>query len=227
MTLPTLRYQGNSKVGLETAIYFNTDVGLLTKYGSGQGLTNVTKCGGGNVIDDCPQGSFTATAILKKNESAVGSLPRHSPLYRAVEGEVTPTGNDDWVGIYCLPDPANDVLLCLDQGMSITPGNPWRAVPRKFNPVDHYVPQVPEHSVTVNDLFISNYAGLQRINGIPVTLIVKIYPQGVQIPQEIQYYLNVVVTVPTMNSGSDQNASIDISATGNVGGICIFSQPAS
>lgn len=215
MALPPLLYSPKTKTSNEVLVYANLGIGL-TEYVAvmtDAGLqTNPVTCCGGDC--NCPPSSFQATVIQNRNNGAVGALPQYSPLYSAIEGVSNPASVGDIVTHVCLPNPDDDFLICFDQGASPSPGVPFRPVPVKFNPVDHYVRQRTENTITLNDLFVADHRGLQRIRGLPCTIIIKITPEGSGAYQEIQYYCNVTLTPSPMNSGSDGNASIDISMDG-------------
>lgn len=220
MVLPTLVYDGKTKTNNEVWIYANLDVAILKQQlGFGQSV-NVTQCVSG---ETCPIGSFDATVLNFPNKGAVGSIPAKSPVFTAAEGVQNPTVAGDIADVICLPDPANDFLICYDQGLQITTGQTFRAIPRKFNPVDHVVRQRGDYSMTLSDLLVSNWDGLRRINGRRCTLIAKIFPAGGGQPQEIQYYTNVTLNVPTMNTGNDGNASIEVQGSGSFSFCLVFS----
>lgn len=223
MALPGLIWSPRTKTSNEILIYANLGVGLMkfTKVFYTGGLqTSPFVCCGGTCI--CPNNSFWATMTLNKNGGAIGPIVTASPLYAAAEGQHDPTIVGDMAGVACLPDPEDDFLICFDQGVNPTPGLPYRPIPAKFNAVDHYVRQRSENTITLNDLFVADYQGLQRIRGIPVTVIIKISPEGSGVFQEIQYYCNVILNPSPMNSGSDGNASIDISMEGPFSFCAIF-----
>lgn len=220
MVLPTLVYNGNSKTNNEVLIYANLDVGILKQQLGFGSSVNVTQCVSGEA---CPVGSFDATVINFPNKGAVGTIPAKSPVFTAAEGVQAPTVSGDSADVICLPDPTNDFLLCYDQGLQVTVGQTFRAIPRKFNPVDHIVRQRGDYNLTLSDLFVSNWDGLQRIRGRRCTIIVKIQPAGGGSFQEIQYYTNVTLNCPPMNSGNDGNASIEIQGSGSFSFCCVFS----
>lgn len=226
MALPALVYSPRTKTNNEVMIYANLGVGLMKytkiKYNTGVATSPFVCCGG---ACDCPPVSFWATMTLNKNGGAIGPIPASAPLYAAAEGQHDPTVNGDMAGVACLPNPENDFLICFDQGAAPSPGLPYRPIPVKFNTVDHYVRQRPENTITLNDLFVADWQGLQRIRGIPVTIIIKVTPEGSGVFQEIQYYCNVILNPSPMNSGSDGNASIDISMDGPFSFCAIFTAP--
>lgn len=220
MVLPTLIYNGKTKISNEVLIYANLDVGILKKQLGFGTSVNVTQCVSGEA---CPVGSFDATVLNFPNQGAVGVIPAKSPVFTAAEGEQAPTISGDVADVLCLPDPNNDFLICYDQGIQIGVGNVFRAIPRKFNPVDHVVRQRGDYSITLNDLLVSNWDGIRRISGRRCTIIAKIFPSGGGSPQEIQYYTNVTINAPPMNSGNDGNASIEIQGQGNFSFCAVFS----
>lgn len=220
MALGPLVAGPKTKIGAEVTIYANLGVGILTnQLGFGTNLA-VTPCVAGQA---CPSNSFQATVLNKPNVGAVGTIPANKPVFFAAEGVQAPTVSGDTADVLCLPDPVNDFLICFDQGIQIGLGQTFRNIPRKFNPVDHSVRQRGDYSITLNDLFVSSEAGLERLRGRPCTIIVKIAPDGGGSYSEIQYYTNVTLNVPPMNTGNDPNASIEIQGTGNFSFCATFS----
>jgi hypothetical protein len=220
MVLPTLTYDGKTKTNNEVLIYANLDVGILKQQlGFGSTVT-VTQCVSG---ETCPVGSFDATVLNFPNKGAVGTIPAKSPVFTAAEGVQAPTVAGDIADVLCLPDPTNDFLICYDQGIQVSVGQTFRPIPRKFNPVDHIVRQRGDYSITLNDMFVSNWDGIQRIRGRRCTIIVKIFPSGGGSPQEIQYYTNVTLNAPPINTAADGNASIEIQGQGNFSFCAVFS----
>lgn len=222
MALETLVYNPKTKIGAEVYLYANLDTGILKRQlGYGSNVV-VTPCVAG---EECPAGSFDATVLNQPNQGAVGDIPAKSGVFTAAEGTHLPTVAGDTADVICLPDPANDFLICYDQGIQVTLGQTFRAIPRKFNPVDHIVRQRGEYSINVTDLFVASNEGLERIRGRRCTLIVKIRPAGGGDVQEIQYYTNVTLNVPTMNTSGDVNQSIEVQGSGNFSFCAIFSAP--
>jgi hypothetical protein len=212
MALGTLVAGPKTKIGNEVLIYANLGVGILTnRLGYGVNIVE-TPCVAGVA---CPAGSFQATVLNKPNVGAVGIIPANYPVFAAAEGVQAPSVAGDTADVLCLPNPDDDFLICFDQGIQVGIGQTFRNIPRKFNPVDHSVRQRGDYSLTLNDLFISSTAGIQKVRGRPCTIIVKIFPDGGGSASEIQYYTNVTLNVPPMNTGNDGNASIEIQGTGN------------
>lgn len=222
MVLPTLVYSGLTKVNNEVTVFANLGNGMRTKQiGVGSTILD-TSCVAG---EECPLGSFLASVVSFPNKGAIGTIPANSPTGTAAEGELTPTVLGDSVDVLCLPSPADDFLICYDQGIQVAPGETYRAISRKFNPVDHIVRTRGEQTLTLSDLFVSSWDGLQRIRGRRVTIIVKIAPGGGGVYSEIQYYVNVTLNTPPMNSANDGNASIEIQASGPYSYFAVFSAP--
>ncbi len=232
--MPLLDYP-KTKTGNDIQVYYNLGIGRIYKNlvytgHSPHGVTEapVVCCVDQRFTESCecpdPPGPLDkVTIIMAKNRGVVGTLPKYSPLHTATLGEHPPTALGDIVAYACLPDPEDDKLICFDQGISVSPGVSTRAIPVKYNAADHHVRQRPENTITLNDLFVSNWEGVQRIRGIPCTIIIKIGVEGANVYTEIQYYSNVVLNPSPMNSGSDGNASIDISMEGNFAFSAIFS----
>jgi hypothetical protein len=224
MVLPTMGFRKETKTGNEVALYYNLGIGIIKKRLFNGGSTVVTSCGGSNA---CPANSFDATvltSVLADDQPAFGTMPANSPLFTAVEGEQSITTDGVFADLVCLPDPANDVLICFDQGFEASLGATFRAVPRKYDVADHYVRQRSENSIRISDFFVSNWAGIQRIRGRRVTIIAKIFPQGGGQPSEIQYYSNVLLNVSPLNYGNDGNANIEINGEGAFNFAAIFAQ---
>jgi hypothetical protein len=230
MVLPTLVYSGLSKTGNDSLIYFNLDVGReigrLVYDGTTVQKVSFSGCAGGATN---PAGGFAAFAVLQSAGAINGGtfptgLPAKSPLFQAVE---TATYSDDITAYTCtfvtagdavsvvsLPNPANDTLICYDNGFSANPGTTLRPVPRKFNPADHYVVQRIEGTINLGDMYVSAWEGLQRIMGRRVTIIQKISAGGNGLFSEIIYYGNVYVAPQAANNPADGNASVEITAVG-------------
>jgi len=217
--LPSLIYSGVTKINNEVLIYANLGVGILKQQLGFGSSVNVTPCVAGEA---CPPGSFDATVINFPNKGAVGTIPALAPLFTAKEGVQNPTVSGDVADVLCLPNPADDFLICFDQGISPTVGETYRAIPRKFNPVDHIVRQRGTNSITITDLYISSWEGIRRLAGRRCTLIVKIAPGGGGSYQEIQYYTNVTLNVPPIATGNDGNASVEIQGQGNFSYCAVF-----
>lgn len=217
-SLPTLVWSPRTKVNGDVFIYFNPQKGQIksfSQFSGGEVVTAVNKNCMTNAPVACADGGgFDAGVIWSPNSVAVGGLPVNSPIYTALEGGISPGGEGDIVANVCLPDPANDVIICFDGGVDANPGVSYKPVPRKMFPVDHYVQQRPDNKITLNDTFVSNWIGLQRIKGVPVTIIVKVSPGGTGIFSEIQYYSGVVLDPQPMKSGEDANASVGITMQG-------------
>lgn len=227
MVLPTLAYNPKSRTGNEVWVYYNLGVGkqLETKYHDGTSVQTYTwkECGAGGAVPTCPAGAFNATVVALPCTGASGGIIANAQPGFAFEGDLDPTAKDDVFDYVCLPDPTNDVFLCMDQGFSASPGLQFRDIPVKFNAVDHRVRQRAENTLSVSDQFVGNRTGLQRIAGRPVTLIVKISPNGTGTFSEIQYYCNVVLNPAPMASEADGNASIAASMDGTFTFFAIFS----
>lgn len=128
----------------------------------------------------------------------------------------------DAIDVFLLPHPADDVLICYDQGFSMKPGTTLKPIPRKLNPVDHYVTQRAENTLSLNDLDVSNWRGIRRIKNQPVTIIVRLIPDGQGAPSEIQYYTNAVVNL-SLDNPADGNDSRTVSGEGTFNQDLVFS----
>lgn len=227
MALPTLAYNPLSRTGNEVWVYYNLGVGkrLETRFHDGATVQTYTwaECGAGGAAPVCPAGSFNATTVLMPSTGVSGSIPANSQPGLAVEADLDPTSEGDTFNYVCLPDPTDDVFLCMDQGFSATPGLPFMDIPVKFNAVDHRVRQRPENSLSLSERLVGNQSGLQRIAARPVTIIVKVSPNGTGTFSEIQYYCDVVLNPAPMSSEADGNASIVPSFDGTFAFHAIFS----
>ena len=241
-SLPDLVYDGKTRVGLEVLLYYNlgkgVKIGSLVKTASGVDQLPEEPCASTIV---CPTSGWVAASLPKSNQGAITAVtpgsngfPLKSPVGTAVEVQDTPsvditdfsfTGGaiGDTVDILCMPNPDDDVLICFDQGFTATIGRADRPIPRKFLAADNFVRQRPENTIRISDLLVSHWVGLQRINGIDVTLIARIYPDGGSSASEIQYYLGARLSVPPMNSAAEANDSITIDAEGTFNFSAIFS----
>lgn len=223
MVLPTLIYNAAAKTGNEVQIFANFGVGKILKHKTSTGDVAVTQCG---TNEDCPVGGFNATVLQSVTgtiQNAFGGIPANSPLYMAVEGEVAPANTGVSADFVCLPNPDNDFLICFDRGFQASGGTVMKPIPRKFSMADHWVRQRGENSLSMTDLFVCNKRGLLSIRGRRVTIIVKVYPQGGGELQEVQYFSNVVLNMPTINSQSDGNTEMEIQADGNFEFCAVFS----
>lgn len=233
--LPGLVYNGRTKVGAEALVYFNLYPGLIVGSIAYDGTqivkTSLAGCYGGETVDS---NGFAARVLVTENAAAIDGIPLGAPIFTAEEAaeapstdittfSATPSVAGDAVDIVCLGDPANDVLICYDQGFSFSPGLSSRPIPRKFNPADHYVRQRPENSLSLTDLFVSNWDGLQAIKGKTVSIIVKISPDGSGSYSEIQYYGGVRLNPVPINAPGDANESMEISMDGTFNFVAIFS----
>lgn len=229
--LPNLVWTPNTKVGAEALVYFNRTngykLGTYVKGTSGQVWMPNSSCAQ-QVVNPIANGGFMAMLLSVINGGNVGitgannsaAFASTDPLGSAYEIEgvtdattLTMTGSvtGDQVDIIALPPPTGDILICYDQGLDVKIGEVWKPIPRKFSPADHYVRQRAENSISLKDLYVCNWEGLRSINGVPVTMIVKIYPSGGAVPSEIQYYTNVRLNVPPMMLPGDANASLEFS----------------
>lgn len=224
MVLPAMVHEPTTKTGNEVALYYNMGVGRITKRLYSAGETIEESCGR---VESCPDGSFLATilqAVTVPVQPAFGDMPENAPLHTAVEGEFSPTVPGVQALLACLPNPADDHLICFDQSFEPSFGNTFRPIPRKFNAADHYVLQRSENTIRISDVYVSNFDGLNRLRGRPCTLIAKVYPNGGGAPSEVQYYTNVILSVTPISTQSDSNASIEITGDGSFSFAAIFSK---
>lgn len=215
--LPNLSYDQKTKVNAETMIYAYPQPGqildqLQFRTGTGGGLhkaSNISAAGccGGDC--PCPDSSFEATVTTRRNRAVISTLPINSPVYSAVLGLHNPSGADDAVYHVCLPNFSEMELICFDQGVSPTIGHNQRAIPRKFNQVDHRVRQRPDDSVSFSELFVSSRDGFKKFAGYPITVAVLVTPDGVT-SQEITFYSNVVLNPTTVATSAEGNDSITL-----------------
>jgi hypothetical protein len=235
MPIPALVGRPSTKTNNDILVYATTKIGIMerTKLRTDIGLhVGTIGCCGGQPTDEhcsCPDPSIQATVTMNKNRGMVGPIGIHAPLYTSTIGHIDPVGMNDMVAHVCLPDPGlnleNFQLICFDQGASPKPGVSHRAIPRKYNPIDHYVRQRPENTITLNDLFVASPWGLNRFRGIPCTILIAVTYEGTGLFTELQFYNNVLLNPTPMNAGSDGNASIDISMEGPFSFCAIFTNP--
>ncbi len=138
------------------------------------------------------------------HSAEVGQIPANLDT---VNLDITGAEPGDTVDLIALPNPAGDVLLCYDGGMSANTGTENKPIPRKFSSADHYVRQRPDKTLTLRDMFVSGREGLAAIKDRDVTLIMKVYPDGGGVPSEIRYFTNVRFSVP-LEIPQDGNESI-------------------
>ena len=223
MSLPSFIYTPRVKTGNETEIYYNFGVGRVKKRLYNGGEKVVSSCGGSS---SCPAGSFDATvlqSVLGTDQAAFGGIAENSPLYTAVEGEQAPVTDGVNADLVCLPDPANDVLVCFDRAFTAEMGQQFRAIARKYAVTDHYVRQRGENQLSITDVFVANKKGLSAIKGRRCTIIVKVYPDGGGALQELIYFSNVLLNMPLIAWGNDSNQEMEISATGMFDFCAVFS----
>lgn len=243
LVLPTTVHSKRTRVGGEVLVYYNLAVGK--KIGSlAVGASAVEKTAEATCTDEanCPTSGFAAAVIRVPNEVAIivtggGTFPVKSPIGAAIEidkdsvaysalidnYDINNNGSPgDQVDIICLPDPTDDVLVCFENGFSATAGITQRPVPRKFNTADHYVRQRPENTITLTDILVSAWDGLQRLNGLEITLIAKLFPDGGSVPNQIMYYSGVKLNMPQLDSPGDANESIEHNAEGTFNHVAIF-----
>lgn len=178
---------------------YQASCGQGITYGCTETLAILTSCGNTAIGAAAPLG-----------------IPANSPIYTAmIGGSAAPVGVGDSLLIADVPCWQDLTLVCYDQGGSPSPGIPYRAIPRKFNPVDHYVRIRPENRITLSELYVSNWDGLQRIKGCPCTVVVALMPSGFGAYQEIIYYCNVVFPPQGNNWGAEGNDSQTISLEGS------------
>lgn len=232
--LPGLVYNNKTKTGNEALIYWNPYPGRIIGriFYDGATIQKVgdIACG----VQDHPPSGFVARVMMSENKAAINGIPALAPLYTAeeIDGavpsddindfEAAPSIAGDGVTIVSLPNPANDQLICYDRGFSMNPGITLRPIPRKMEAANHHVLQRPENTISLTDLYVSNYDGAQAIRGRQGTLIVKVYPNETAAPQEIHYYTGAVLNPQPMNAPSESNDSIEISVDGSFNFAAIF-----
>lgn len=234
--LPSLVYDEKTRVGGEFFLYYNLGLanvlGTLGLDGNSSPVWQPAQsCGQSG---ENPSGGFTVAKAKKPlisttdstwrvNALTGGILPGSSPIGQACElgaavtsvtsYTISGASAGDGVDIIVLPNPDDDVLICFDQGLSANIGAENRPVPRKFDPVDHYVRQRPENTISLKEIYCCNLRGLSLLRQRDVTLIGKWYPDGGAIPSEIVYFTGVRLNIP-MDIPEDSNESATISAEG-------------
>jgi len=248
IALPTLFRDPKTRVGGEFYLYYN--LGQAYEYG-GIGVDEAgdptyraeSNCAGNASL---PASGFAVIRAAVPLAAAVEStwevdavtakLPAYAPPGASAElgltistptaanVDVTNGAAGDSVDVMVLPNPANDVLICFDQGVNVEVGDENKAIGRKFNPVDHYVRQRPNNQLTIGDLLVSSLEGIAALRNRTVTLIGKFYPNGGAAVGEIYYWTNVRLNIP-MNVGEDPNDSVKIQGTGSFGKYLSFTLP--
>jgi len=244
IALPALLRNRKTRVGGEFYLFYN--LGQAYKYGSigidaagnPQYRANARCSGDGSLPVSgfaavralTPLGALESTWSVGANEAV---LPAMSPPGQASElgltiavpsqANIDGEGNvGDSVDIIILPNPADDVLICFDQGINIEEGDTQRAIGRKFEPVDHYVRTRPNNQLTLADLYIDNMEGIAVLKQRMVTLKYVVYPDGGAVPSEIGYLTNVRLNVPK-SIAEDPGESVKLNATGSFNEALIFS----
>ena len=248
IALPTLFRDPKTRVGGEFFLYYN--FGQAYEYGS----IGVDEAGdptyraefncAGNA--SLPASGFAVVrALVPLNaevestwsvDTADAKLPAFAPpgasaelgltiaVPTALNVDVTGAAPGDSVDVMVLPNPANDVLICYDQGINVEIGDENKAIGRKFSPVDHYVRQRPNNQLTIGDLLVSSLEGIAALRNRTVTLIGKYYPNGGAAVGEIYYWTNVRLNIP-MNVGEDPNDSVKLNGTGSFSKYLAFTLP--
>jgi len=85
-------------------------------------------------------------------------------------------------------------LLGFDQGFSYDPGVTYRAIPKKFDAIDHYKRIRSEPTFNISELYQAFDKGLENISGRDVTVRVLIKDDGGATTTEELYYEKVRVT---------------------------------
>lgn len=234
--LPSLVYDPKTRVGGEFYLYYNLGIanrlGTLGLDGNDSPVWDAAQSCGQSGTN--PTGGFTAMKAKKPiiatvdstwrvNALTGGILPGSAPIGAAAEMgtavtsvtsyNITNAEPGDGVDIWVLPNPDEDVLICFDQGLSASIGAENKAIPRKFDPVDHYVRQRPDNSISLKEMYCCNLRGLSLLRQRDCTLIGKFFPDGGAIPSEIIYYTGVRLNIP-MDIPEDANESVSISAEG-------------
>lgn len=249
VSLPALTYNGKTRVGGEFYLYVNyEDAYYLAEIGvdadSNEQVVADAGCGSAGSLPVSGFGVIRAKTPIGTGSSDettwdVGSgedgvLPAQAPPDQAAEvgsissvpaaSGVTVTNGTpgDSADLIVLPNPANDILICYDQGLSSETPDENRAIPRKFNSVDHYVRQRVEKTLSVSDLKVCNIEGLAKLKNRDVCLIGKYFPDGGAVPSEIIYYTRVRLSVPE-EIPEDANESVLSNATGSFRDRIVFS----
>jgi hypothetical protein len=234
-----LVYDRKTRVGGEFYLYYNLGIpyyfGALGVDGESAATYRADPtCGSSGTI---PVSGFAVVRAKTPIKAAVDTtwtvnsmtavLPAYSPPGQSAElGSAAPNSISavntynvtdgepgDGVDIIMLPNPANDVLICYDQGLNAESGAENRAIPRKFNPVDHYVRQRPDNRITLREMYCCNLQGLSLLRQRDFTLIGKFFPDGGAVPSEVRYYTNVRFNLP-VEIPQESNDSVMISAEG-------------
>jgi hypothetical protein len=239
--LAPVAFDPRSRVGGEFYLWYNLN--NYVNYGSvalaSDGTTSywssLAGCGGSATPP--PSGVYAIrakTAIKASGEVAVSiggltaTLPGLCPPGTTVEATgsgftppATPSGTaitggqpGDTFDVICLPSPASDILICYDDGFTMELGEISKPIPRKFNPVDHYVRQRPSNTLNIQNLYCCNLKGLSALAQRSCCLIGKLFPDGGGIPTEVLYWGNVRLTAP-LQIPQDANESVIVQATGS------------
>ena len=85
-------------------------------------------------------------------------------------------------------------LLGFDQGFSYDPGITYRAIPKKFDSIDHYKRIRSEPTFNISELYEAFDKGLENISGRDITVRVLIKDDGGATTTEELYFEKVRVT---------------------------------
>jgi hypothetical protein len=246
--LPALIYDALSRIGNEAFVFYNLgkaiSIGKITKTADGSAYTPELSCATTLVA---PTGGFLVARVHKKDsatalvivdgggedvditipaastQGASFEMQDPAPALNTLEAGFVMTGGavGDCVELLILPNPDDDVQICYDRGFTATPGVTQRAIVRKDNPVDHRVRQRPENTLSLTDLDVNNWVGVQALRDKEATIIVKVMPQNIGLPCQIRYYTQCMLNMP-WEIPAEGNDSIQVAATGQFSKDCIF-----
>jgi hypothetical protein len=250
LKLPSLVYDARTRVGGEHHLYYNLEDAY--QYGqignAGESVANWQAAGSCAGTASPPASGILAVRALTPIgavdsvftiQGKIAVLPAYSPAGHSVEldgvvaitepinaATVTVSGGTakDSVEVIMLPNPVNDVLLCYDQGFQMEVGEENRAIPRKFETVDHYVRQRPSNTISLAELYCCNLKGLSKLRNRNVVLKGIFYPDGGATPSEVFYYTAVRLSIPR-NVPQESNDSVQVDASGTFKKYLSFTAP--
>ncbi len=104
-------------------------------------------------------------------------------------------------------------IINFDNGFSWNKGSTSRAIPNKFNPVDHYKRIRGENSISITQLYTLDEDSLQFLRDRDVTIKAEIHEDGSAEITETHYFSFVRLNTP-MSAGGD-GADVSQDADGN------------
>lgn len=242
--LQSTSFDSKTRVGGEFYLYYNLGQALnfgTISMGSDGSTVSLRSNAGCQTLTPAASGVYVVRArnaisgvgnISVSGLGISGTLIGPCPPGAAVEGSGTYNASTltggcggaaagDQFDVMFLPAPASDVLVCYDEGVSVEQGNMYKAIGRKFNPIDHWVRQRQMNQITLKELLVANEVGLSQIAQRDCCLIGKFFPDGGAVPSEIYYWTRCRLT-KNDSIPEDVNESATVSLTGQFADFLCF-----